>query len=93
VGALNFMNAPRAMERLAAHTRAGGTLVVMVTRPSPLGLAYRASRWVRRVPFTLWSAGHLAKLALQHGLELLARKNTLPHDVVLGFRKRQETPG
>jgi 2-polyprenyl-3-methyl-5-hydroxy-6-metoxy-1,4-benzoquinol methylase len=87
VGALNFMNAHRAMQRLAAHTREGGQLVVMVTRPSLLGAAYHVSRLLKRVPFTLWSARQLTEMARRCGLEPIARRNALPHDVVLSFQK------
>jgi 2-polyprenyl-3-methyl-5-hydroxy-6-metoxy-1,4-benzoquinol methylase len=87
-GALNFLDAPRALERLAAHTRPGGMMIVMVTRPSIAGLFYTASRKLMRVPFQLHSVRTLQDCAAQHGMELMARERTLPHDIVLAFRRR-----
>ena len=87
-GALNFLDAPRALERLAAHTRPGGVMVVMVTRASIAGLCYAASRKLLGVPFQLHTVRWLRECAGQHGMELVARERTLPHDIVLAFRRR-----
>jgi len=87
-GALNFVDAPRAIARLAAHTREGGLLVVMMTRPSVAGLAYTLSRKLLGVPFRLLSVRALLEHAAVHGLHLMAREDTLPHDVVLVLQRR-----
>ena len=91
-GSLNFLDAPRAMERLVAHTRPGGMMVVMVTRPSIAGLCYTASRKLMGVPFRLLSTRALQECGAKHDLELVAREPTLPHDIVLAFRRRGRAP-
>ena len=62
-------------------------LVLVITRPSILGLMYAASRAYAKVPFHLYSAKSIVERARALGFELTRRENLLPHDASLGLRK------
>jgi len=87
-GALNFLDARRAIPRLAKHTKKGGILVVSVTRRSVLGFMYAMTRRLARVSVRLYSVRFLVDCLREHGFELVGKENMLPHDAALAFARR-----
>lgn len=87
-GALNFVDAKRAIPRLAVHTRRGGILVLTVTRQSLLGLMYAATRRWANVPVRLYSARFVIDSLRNLGFVLVGKENTLPHDTAFAFARR-----
>jgi cyclopropane fatty-acyl-phospholipid synthase-like methyltransferase len=84
-GAFNFLDAEKVFERFGALLRPGGVVVILVTRASIPALFYRLSRWIKRVPFRMWSREELRELAARAGLQMVSEEETVPHDIVYTF--------